>query len=159
MQNLKVKKFFDNVENGYFTGFKGEPLDSDAKHFIEINKEYGNTDVYRASKHLLIRSLGSLLAKTDQASTVDEAGNVSNVFFNRDERFAYVKEQVLPALKAKYANIKNPTEEQVVIKIALDKLTSGRTADRLYKELYSQKAAEFELESKEAESMQNTVCS
>ena len=152
-----VKKFFDNVENGYFTGFKGEPLDSDAKHFIEINKEYGNTDVYRASKHLLIRSLGSLLAKTDQASTVDEAGNVSNVFFNRDERFAYVKEQVLPALKAKYANIKNPTEEQVVIKIALDKLTSGRTADRLYKELYSQKAAEFELESKEAESMQDQI--
>ena len=152
-----VKKFFDNVENGYFTGFKGEPLDSDAKHFIDINKEYGNTDVYRASKHLLVRSLGSLLAKTDQTSTVDEAGNVSNVFFNRDERFAYVKDQVLPALKAKYANIKNPTEEQIVLRVALDKLTSGRTADRLYKELYNQKAAEFELESKEAESMQDQI--
>ena len=154
-----IKEFFDNIEAGYFKGFKGQPLDAGPKYYGSILKEYGDTGTYRAAKHLLVRGLNYFKDQTKLASENTEAG-VTNAYFNRDERFAYVKQILLPkileSLEAKQ-NAGVNTEEQVAQLKAARILSNEASINKLYKELYKQDAAQYDLENKEAESMQDQI--
>ena len=126
---------------------------------VAILKEYGDTGTYRAAKHLLVRGLNYFKDQTKLASENTEAG-VTNAYFNRDERFAYVKQILLPkileSLEAKQ-NAGVNTEEQVAQLKAARILSNEASINKLYKELYKQDAAQYDLENKEAESMQDQI--
>ena len=151
-----ITKFFNNVEEGYFSGFKGEPLDSATpKNYVQILKEYGNTDTFRAAKHLLTNGLAEYLDMTNESSVV-EGDAVSNVFFNRDERFAFFKEEYLQEEIADLEDIQDRSPAEDALLKAAKILQDDKIANALYKDMYSASAEKYELEEK-TESMQDQI--
>ena len=151
-----IDKFFKNIETGYFSGFKGEPLSSATpKNYTKIIEDFGSTDTYRAAKHLITSGLAEYLEMTEEQSAV-EGDVVTNIAFNRDERFTYFKEDYLGEEVADLESIQDRTQEEDVLLKAAKLLQDERVANRLYKDMYQMDAKKFTLD-EQSESMQDQI--
>jgi len=125
-----IEKFFQNIDNGYFSGFVGEPINVE-RDYIAIGQEWKDIDIYMAAESRFMKIYTHYLYNANNQQKIEHTETeITGVPMGREEAFrntlAYFEQQ-LELVKEAY----NITDNASLTALTPHQLKNYETFSRL----------------------------